>query len=352
MRHLFPRMSRFAALALVTACGGEVEPSPAEDICGGFGTASDGVCHARLVATECPTIPVPRFAAAATSMEVEGRDYLVLAGGRTPINGPPDDVLYVAEVTPEGVGPWSTASIPHGRAFHAVAAQGDRLYVVGGLEADADPTPSNAVTSGRLIPTEPELVDVRDERALDGPGTSHLHAVVLDDALYAVGGNQLYLSADGLTSIVAPIGPNNLGPWVDTGLRLTQRTQNFAFAVQERTFWMAGANQDRLRYWVRRGDLDRDATYAWVASAPEHDVPAQLFALGPLIVLRAQSYGGEVFFEAFAGDDTPWEVEFPEVRAGKTSASYVPVVDGRAYAFTTDGNETHCTIYELEPRDP
>lgn len=191
-------------------------------------------------------------------------DAVVVTGGLT-TGGALTDETWASVVDGDGApGAWASGPpLPLARMHHCMAADGDRVYVVGGLlGVDTTDGVSSAAIDGDTIGAW------RDETPLP-ESRSHEGCVVVDGALWVVGGlsgNPAGVNVPFDDVLFAPIGADGaLGAWQTATEPMPHALGTHSAIAFGGRLWTIGGIEDDAVFTdaVRRATVAQGGTGAW-----------------------------------------------------------------------------------------
>jgi hypothetical protein len=264
------------------------------------GAPCDGVQGCALAWAESPAYPVEVDHHSTFIASSAAGDFLYVAGGVRNHGSTLDEVysqVRRAKVGADGaLGPWTNCTeLPRPMAFHALAQDGDRVYLMGGISKDnAGPFAHDLTLVGKVQP-DGDITWVQSDRRL---GTAFIHATgaVIGKTLVIVGGTGSSHSPEPLVKTAALDDGGALSAWAD-GPALPQPRSHHAAVLRDGSLFVLGGfdaiqepHRDVLRSvhdasgaltgWARAGELESSP---WTAGA---------FAFGQHLFLVGGGEGG------------------------------------------------------------
>jgi hypothetical protein len=254
------------------------------------GTACDGVAGCALSWVESAAYPVDVDHHTTFVASSAAGDFLYVAGGVKNRGGTLEDVYSAvrrARIGADGsLGAWTPCSeLPLPMAFHALAQDGDRVYLMAGLSKDATgPFAHDLTLVGRVQP-DGDITWTQSDKRL---GTAFIHATgaVLGGALYLVGGTTGTHAPDILVKRSVLDAKGNPGPFTD-GPALPAPRSHHAAVLRDGALFLLGGfdaiqepHRDVLRSvlgadgaivaWARAGELESSPWTAGAFSFGQH----------------------------------------------------------------------------------
>lgn len=264
------------------------------------GTACDGTQGCALSWAESAAYPVEVDHHTTFVASSAAGDFLYVAGGVKNRGNTLEDVYPAvrrAKIGADGsLGPWTACTdLPLPLAFHALAQDGDRVYLMAGISQDASGPFAHDLTLIGQVQPDGDITWAQSDRRL---GTAFIHATgaVVGRTLYLVGGTSGTHAPDTLVKQAALDASGKLGPWTDGPRLPAPRSHHAAVARDGALFLLGGfdASQQPHRDVLRSLHGADGALTGWARAGEVESSPwtAGAFSIGQHLFLVGGGEGG------------------------------------------------------------